>query len=54
MLIKDDLPTLDRPINAYSGKKSFGHFDASELLTINSAVLIFMFFGFKTSFKIES
>ncbi|GIZ08953.1 hypothetical protein FUMI01_16800 [Flavobacterium sp. UMI-01] len=40
--MSEDLPTLDLPMKAYSGKKSFGHFEASELLTINSAVLIFI------------
>ncbi|ESU20157.1 hypothetical protein FCR2A7T_15730 [Flavobacterium cauense R2A-7] len=43
MLIKEDFPTLERPIKAYSGKGSFGHLLTSELLIINSAVLIFIF-----------
>jgi len=42
MFINDDFPTLDRPIKAYSGRKSLGHLSTSELLIINSAVLIFM------------
>ena len=43
MLIKEDFPTLERPINAYSGKRSNGHLLTSELLIINSAVLIFIY-----------
>jgi hypothetical protein len=43
ILINDDLPTFDLPINAYSGKGSFGHLLTSELLIINSADLIFIF-----------
>ena len=42
MLIKEDLPTFDLPIKAYSGKGSFGHLLTSELLIINSAVFIFI------------
>ena len=41
MLINDDLPTLDRPINAYSGFPSVGHFEISVLDITNAASLIF-------------
>src|SRR5680860_322146 len=32
ILIREDLPTLERPINAYSGNGSFGHLATSVLL----------------------
>jgi len=54
ILINDDFPTLDRPIKAYSGKKSFGHLSTSELLTINSAVLIFMIVFVDSSLKLSA
>jgi hypothetical protein len=47
MLISEDFPTLDRPINAYSGKGSFGHLLTSELLIINSALCISMILKIK-------
>ena len=39
-LMRDDFPTFDRPINAYSGMFPGGHFLKSELDMTNSAVLI--------------
>tara|TARA_B100000900_G_C20429239_1_gene654254 strand:+ start:473 stop:676 length:204 start_codon:yes stop_codon:yes gene_type:complete len=39
-LIKDDLPTLDLPMKAYSGKFGFGHFSHSVLLQIKLAFVI--------------
>lgn len=41
IFIKDDLPTLDRPIKAYSGKGSLGHLATSVLLITKFADLIF-------------
>jgi len=41
MFINEDLPTLERPIKAYSGMFSDGHLDTSELLITNLADLIF-------------
>ena len=35
ILINDDLPTLERPIKAYSGMAVLGHLETSELLTTN-------------------
>ena len=43
MLMRLDLPTLERPMNAYSGKSVLGHMSARGLLHLNSAVLIFIF-----------
>lgn len=40
ILMSDDLPTFDRPMNAYSGVSSSGHFLTSELLITNFASLI--------------
>ena len=40
ILISDDLPTLERPINAYSGNFGSGHLLISVLLTVNSADFI--------------
>src|SRR5690606_39327019 len=40
MFIREDFPTLDRPIKAYSGMGSEGHLLTSELLITNSAVCI--------------
>ena len=34
--IKEDLPTLERPIKAYSGMGSLGHLETSVLLIMNS------------------
>lgn len=42
MLIREDFPTLERPINAYSGKCSLGQFATLELLMTKSADLIFI------------
>jgi len=42
MLIKDDLPTLERPINANSGYLGGGHFLKSAALEIKIACLISM------------
>jgi len=42
MLIKDDFPTFDLPIKAYSGNTGFGHLLMSVLLITNFAELIFM------------
>jgi hypothetical protein len=35
-----DLPTFDRPINAYSGLVSLGHIDTIGALSVNSAFFI--------------
>jgi hypothetical protein len=40
MLMSDDFPTLERPMKAYSGNLSLGHFETSLLLVTNSADLI--------------
>jgi hypothetical protein len=32
MLMSDDLPTLLRPMNAYSGRSGFGHLSIDGLL----------------------
>jgi len=40
MLISDDLPTLDRPINAYSGLSGLGQRSTLGLLMTNVADLI--------------
>ena len=45
ILIKEDFPTLDLPIKAYSCRSEGGHLDTSALLTINSAFLISIVFG---------
>mmetsp|Transcript_32324 Transcript_32324/g.39133 ORF Transcript_32324/g.39133 Transcript_32324/m.39133 type:complete len:266 (+) Transcript_32324:78-875(+) len=47
ILIKDDLPTLERPMTANSGLVSLGHWLYFTLLVMNSACLIFhsMFFS---------
>jgi hypothetical protein len=42
MLISDDLPTLDRPIKAYSGFVGGGNLEICVLLQINSADLMIM------------
>ncbi len=42
MLINEDLPTLERPIKAYSGILSGGALVTLLLLIINSADLIFI------------
>ena len=40
ILIRLDLPTFDRPMNAYSGFVSFGHIDTIGADSENSACLI--------------
>lgn len=40
ILIREDLPTLLRPIKAYSGRSPVGHFFTFVLLITNSALLI--------------
>ena len=40
MLMRDDLPTLDRPIKAYSGLSGVGHLRQSTSLCRYSAALI--------------
>lgn len=40
ILIKLDLPTLERPIKAYSGNLVGGHWSTRALLITNSALLI--------------
>jgi hypothetical protein len=40
ILMRLDLPTFERPINAYSGFVSFGHIDTIGALSVNSAFLI--------------
>ncbi len=47
ILMRDDLPTLLRPIKAYSGMPFMGHLETSLLLTINSADLIFNILAFR-------
>lgn len=42
ILIKEDFPTLERPIKAYSGNWSFGQFVTLELLITKSADFIFI------------
>jgi hypothetical protein len=42
MLIKDDLPTLDLPMNANSGNFCFGFSEILVLLPENNASVIFM------------
>ncbi len=42
ILIKEDLPTFDLPIKAYSGKGSFGHLVTSVLLITKSADFMFI------------
>lgn len=42
MLINEDLPTLERPIKAYSGIVGGGKAETWVLLHINAAVLITM------------
>ena len=39
ILIKDDFPTFDLPINANSGNDDFGQSDTLALLTTNAALL---------------
>jgi hypothetical protein len=43
ILIRLDLPTLERPIKAYSGFVPEGHFFTSVLLMTNVALSIFIF-----------
>ena len=38
-LMRDDLPTLDRPMNANSGMRAGGHFVKSVLLVMKLAVM---------------
>ena len=40
--MSDDFPTLDLPMNAYSGISGLGHLDGSVLLIMNSADFIFI------------
>lgn len=40
--MREDFPTLLRPIKAYSGKGELGHLVTSELLTIKVELLIFI------------
>ena len=40
MFIKDDLPTLLRPINAYSGNTGFGHSEILAEVFVNMAFLM--------------
>src|SRR5690606_27656699 len=42
ILIRDDFPTLDLPIKAYSGRGSFGQLATLELLITKSADFIFI------------
>ena len=42
MFIRDDFPTFERPIKAYSRLSETGHFDTVELLISNFALLIFI------------
>jgi hypothetical protein len=42
ILIKEDFPTLERPIKANSGLPSMGHLETSVLEMLNSTVLICM------------
>ena len=44
ILINEDLPTFDRPMNAYSGILPSGHFRTSLLLIMNFASLITILF----------
>lgn len=44
MLIRLDLPTLERPMKAYSGFVSFGHIDTIGADSENSACLISILF----------
>ena len=45
ILISDDLPTLERPMKAYSGMLSFGKKSKRVLLIKNSAFVMFMAFS---------
>ncbi len=42
IFIRDDFPTLDLPIKAYSGSDVFGHMSALGLEMMNFAELIFI------------
>jgi hypothetical protein len=42
VLIREDLPTLERPEKAISGKLAEGYWDALTALLINSADFIFI------------
>ena len=46
ILIKLDLPTLERPMNAYSGRFPFGQRSTFVLLITNSALFISIVFLF--------
>ena len=46
MLIRLDFPTLERPMNTYSGQVVGGHFRTSVLLMTNSADVISIFGAF--------
>src|SRR3954462_4749083 len=41
-LMREDLPTFDRPMNANSGRTGIGHDARSGALVVKTAVLIFM------------
>jgi hypothetical protein len=41
-LIREDLPTLERPVKAISGKSSEGYWDGLTALLTNSADLMIM------------
>jgi len=53
MLIKEDLPTLERPINAYSGKVGVGNAEIWVLLQTNVAVLITIVAKVRISFELR-
>ena len=46
MLMRLDLPTFERPMNAYSGMLCCGHLLMSVLLIMNSALFISISIGF--------
>ena len=53
ILINEDLPTLDLPINAYSGNFSCGHLFTFVLLIANVAVFIFKIINVYLAFNDE-
>ena len=54
VLIRDDLPTFERPIKAYSGVFVFGHCATAGLLFTNVADLIIIIVIFFTTFAVVS
>ena len=54
ILMRLDLPTLERPMKAYSGISDFGHISALELLIVNSALFISIYVYEFLSFKFLS